>query len=125
MDRMLERAAEWGIETEYWDGCGRLRTVEPEILSHLLAALERDRESGERMLPRVVVMRAGRDRSLRLAAPERLALRWEIFAQHKIAEGTGVSPLLTIPRELPIGTFSLRVTATGPDTQRSEEAPLV
>jgi 4-alpha-glucanotransferase len=125
MDRMLERAAEWGIETEYWDGCGRLRTVEPAVLSHLLAALERDRESVERMLPRVVVMRAGRDRSLRLEAPEGAALRWEIFARHKIAEGTGVSPLLTIPRELPIGTFSLRVTATGPDNQRSEEAPLV
>src|SRR5215470_6481730 len=125
MDRMLERAAEWGIETEYWDGCGRLRTVEPEVLSHLLAALDRDRKSGGRMLPRVVVMRAGRDRSLRLEAPEGMALRWEIYSQHKIAEGTGVSPLLTIPRELPTGTFSLRVTTTGPATQRSEEAPLI
>ncbi len=123
MDRMLERAAVWGIETEYRDGCGRLRTVEPEVLSRLLSALERDREFSRRMLPRVVVIRAGRERSLRLAAAEGLALRWEIFSQHKIAEGT--SPLLAIPQDLPTGTFRLRVTATGPAVERSEEAPLV
>src|SRR5262249_46694347 len=125
MDRMLERAAVWGIETEYWDGCGRLRVVEPAALSRLLGALEREPEFGQRMLPRVVVIRAGHDRSLQLAAAEGLPLRWEIFSQQKIAEGKATSPVLTIPPELPVGTFRLRVTVADSAAQRSEEAPLV
>ena len=36
MDRISERAAQWGIETEYQDGLGRRRVVEPQVLARLL-----------------------------------------------------------------------------------------
>jgi 4-alpha-glucanotransferase len=39
MDGLKERAARWGIETEYWDGLGRHRAVEAETLSRLLDTL--------------------------------------------------------------------------------------
>ena len=39
MDRMSERAARLGIETEYWDGLGRHRTADPEALARLIDAL--------------------------------------------------------------------------------------
>jgi 4-alpha-glucanotransferase len=39
MDGLKERAARWGIETEYWDGLGRRRDVEPGTLLRLLDIL--------------------------------------------------------------------------------------
>jgi hypothetical protein len=39
MDGIEERAARWGIETEYWDGLGRHRIVEPAVLGRLLEIL--------------------------------------------------------------------------------------
>ena len=42
MERIEERAARWGIETQYWDGLGRRRSVEPETLARLLEILQPD-----------------------------------------------------------------------------------
>ena len=123
MDRIFERAASWGIETQYQDGFGRLRTVEPDVLSRLLDAIAPDGELAARMLPRTIVIRAQHDRTVRLAAAEGLALRWEIFSEQKIAEGRGISPLLMLPQELPIGIFRLRVTIPG--GHPTEEASLI
>ena len=39
MDGLKERAALWGIETDYWDGLGRRRGAEPETLLRLLDIL--------------------------------------------------------------------------------------
>jgi 4-alpha-glucanotransferase len=125
MDRDLERAAFWGIQTQYQDGLGCLRTVEPEVLSRLLGAIAPKGESVARMLPRTIVVRGQRDRVVRLAAPDGLALRWEIFSRQQIAEGTDISPLLTLPRGLPIAILRLRVTATTPSGDLIEEATLV
>jgi 4-alpha-glucanotransferase len=36
MGSIEERAAQWGIETQYWDGLGRHRVVEPQVLARLL-----------------------------------------------------------------------------------------
>jgi 4-alpha-glucanotransferase len=36
MDRIFERAAQWGIETQYVDGLGRRRVVEPQALARIL-----------------------------------------------------------------------------------------
>jgi 4-alpha-glucanotransferase len=36
MGSIEERAAQWGIETQYWDGLGRHRVVAPEVLARLL-----------------------------------------------------------------------------------------
>lgn len=125
MDRNSERAASWGIETQYQDGLGRLRTVEPEVLSRLLAAIAPDGEIAARMLPRTIILRSPADRGVRLAAPEGLALRWEVVSERTVAEGNDVSPLLMLPQELPIGMLRLRVTATTAAGRRTEEASLI
>src|SRR5215470_20234311 len=39
MDRMLEQAAQWNIETEHYDGLGRYWRVDPEVLRHILDAV--------------------------------------------------------------------------------------
>jgi 4-alpha-glucanotransferase len=123
MDSIFERAVLWGIETQYRDGFGRLRTVGPDVLARLLGIIAPTGELAARMLPRSIVLRAPRDRSVRLAAEEGLALRWEIASDEMIAEGNDVSPLLTLPQQLPIGTFRLRVTTAAGDL--TEEASLV
>src|SRR5439155_23204853 len=39
MDRIFERAAEWGIETQHVDGLGRRRVVEPQVLARILDSM--------------------------------------------------------------------------------------
>ena len=39
MDRIFERAAEWGIETQHVDGLGRCRVVEPQVLARILDSM--------------------------------------------------------------------------------------
>ena len=127
MDRNVERAALWGIETQYRDGLGCLRTAEPEVLSRLLGAIVPHGEPAARMLPRTIVVRGQRDCVVRPAAPDGVALRWEISSNQKVAEGSGISPALTLPRGLPTGISRLRVTATSPSGSGDlvEEATLI
>jgi 4-alpha-glucanotransferase len=125
MDRNLERAASWGIETQYRDGLGCLRAAEPEVLSRLLGAIAPHGEPAARMLPRTIVVRGQRDCVVRLAAPDGCALRWEISSNRKVAEGSGISPVLTLPQGLPTGLLRLRATATSPSGDLVEEATLV
>jgi 4-alpha-glucanotransferase len=125
MDRIFERAALWGVETEYRDAFGQLRRVEPDVLSRLLDALAVDGGTPQRMLPRTIVIRGHYDHRVRLVAAEGLPLRWEITSERTIADGEGISPLLTLPQGLPNGIFRLRVTVTGPAPQQSEDAALI
>jgi 4-alpha-glucanotransferase len=125
MDGILERAALWGLETEYRDGFGKLRTVEPEVLALVLNALAAGRDPADRITPRAVVVRDHADRSLRLAVAEGLPLRWEIFSQQKIAEGEGISPVLALPPVAQDGIFRLRVTVTSPPRPLVEDVCLI
>ena len=125
MDRVFERAALWGLETEYRDAFGHLRTVEPEVLTRILEVLAVGGEGTERMLPRTVVMRGHADQPLRLAAASGLPLRWEIVSEHKIAEGEGTSPLLVLPGALQNGIFRLCVTVTDRQGSLAEDACLI
>src|SRR6516162_4380244 len=125
MDRVFERAALWGLETEYRDAFGHLRTVEPESLTRILKALAVGGGRTERMLPRSVVIRGHGDQPLRLAAAGGLPLRWEIVSERKIAEGEGTSPLLVLPGVLQNGIFRLRVIVTDQRGSLTEDACLV
>jgi 4-alpha-glucanotransferase len=138
MDRLRERAAAWGIDTEYRDGFGRRRKVKPRVVSRLLAAVSAEREASVRLLPRTIVVRGEARPSLDVrrvdvrrvdvAAPDGAALRWEIFSDREIAAGGATSPGLTspglmLPRELPTGLLRLRVTAA--QGGATEEASLI
>ena len=39
MDRISERAAQWGVDIEHWDGLGRHWKVEPLVLERILEAI--------------------------------------------------------------------------------------
>ena len=39
MDRILELATKWNIDTEHYDGLGRHCRVEPAVLAHILEAI--------------------------------------------------------------------------------------
>lgn len=39
MDCVFERAAQWGVETQHYDGLGRHWTVEPDVLARILDAI--------------------------------------------------------------------------------------
>jgi 4-alpha-glucanotransferase len=123
MDRLGDRAAAWGIETQYTDGLGRRREAKPEVVLRLLAALARDPDRPARLLPRSIVVRGGGPRRIHVAAPTGAALEWEIFSDHSIASGTDVSPWLLLPPHLPRTVLRLRVTAL--DNASSDEATLI
>src|SRR5262245_32488181 len=121
MDPMLERAAAAGVEVRYHDGLGRLRTVEPQVLARLLEAIAPNGGASARMLPRTIVVRGSRRCELRPDIPDGEPLHWELSSDHRIADGTAVSPLLALPGDLPTGMFRVRVASPG----RSEETALV
>ena len=114
-----------GVATEYWDAFGRLCKVEPEVLSRLLDVLGEYASAADRMLPPVALVRGDFIPDIRLNAAEGLLFGWEIIADRKIAEGQGVSPLLTLPPGLPHGVFRLRLNVARVQDLHAEEMPLI
>ena len=125
MSDILERAARGGLETEYRDAFGHLRSVDTEVLARLLDSLAVEGQEPARLLPRTVVVRGKADRVVRLAVPEGLPLRWEIYSQEKLAGGEGLSPVLNLPGTLPNGVFRLHVTVATPAAPSSDAACLI
>ena len=124
MDGMLERAARWGVETEYRDGFGHLRSVEPQVLARIVDALAAGGDGAKRILPRTVVVRSGAEQDLHLAGSEGERLRWEIVSEKKIAAGEATAARLTLPA-LEDGVFRLCVTVPRPEGDRTESACLI
>ena len=125
MSDILERAARGGLETEYRDAFGHLRSVDTEVLARLLDSLAVEGQEPARLLPRTVVVRGQADRVVRLAVPEGLPLRWEIYSQEKLAGGEGLSPVLNLPATLPNGVFRLHVTVATQAAPSSDAACLI
>lgn len=123
LDTIDERAALWGIDTQFEDGFGEQRRAKPEVVARLLRALAVGGEPGRRMLPRTVVLRRGGRNAVRIEAPAGLALRWEVLADRTVATGSGSSPDLILPENLPIGLLRLRVTPV--PGSLTEEATLI
>jgi 4-alpha-glucanotransferase len=73
MDPINERAARWGIDTQYHDAFGNLRTVEPEVLDRFIDLLAR---GGEAPAPKATP--ATRERAFQGSTQERV---WGIAAQ--------------------------------------------
>ena len=60
-----------------------------------------------RLIDPTVVLRHGRPTRLRVRAPARSKVRWEIFADAGLRSGEGRGSHITLPGDLPIGTFRL------------------
>ena len=121
MDRIEERAARWGIESQYHDAFGRSCSAAPETLNRLLQMLGHNREPAQRRVPQTVVLRSNRDASVSLQAPPGTPVAWSIKAEDTFALGVGEAPVVRLPADLPVGSFTLQVRV-GDD---SEEATLL
>ena len=75
MDGLKERAAQWGIETEYWDGLGRHRAVEAETLACLLDTLTK---AGPPVAPSASPAGSGHAYQGKESAPKKL---WALAVQ--------------------------------------------
>src|SRR5688572_7937019 len=105
MDPIQERAARWGIESEYHDAFGRLRVVEAETLNRLQQLLSRDGEPPQRRVPATVVIRRGQEASVTLQAPPGTPANWTIDGVETIAQGIGEAPVIRLPAGLPVGSY--------------------
>lgn len=115
MTGISERAAQSGIETEYWDAYGRRRVVGAEVLARLVEVLSVTGNETPRMAPKTVVLRQGSSRfALPLNAPEHSTLRWQISLDQRTVGGEGQSRSIELPDNLPVGTFPLRIEVTSP-----------
>jgi len=120
MDPIAELAAVWGLETEFRDAFGKIRTVEPAVLALLLEAFPEGGKAPE-MLPRSIVLRKGRDHTIRLNASAGVALRWSLHGEGRIvAHGQAVSPALTLPADVPNGIFRLDVALEAPSAPQED-----
>jgi 4-alpha-glucanotransferase len=122
MDRIEERAARLGIESQYHDAFGRLCQVEPDVLNQLQELLAGSSEPVPRRLPTTVVIRRNREASVTLQAPPGTPVTWTIGGDETIAKGVGEAPVVRLPADLPIGSFTLR---TGFGEEREEATLLV
>jgi hypothetical protein len=105
MDRIEERAAQWGIESQYHDAFGRLRQVEPEVLSGLLELLSGNGALVQRRTPATLVVRHNREASVTVQAPPGTRVSWSIGGEESLAEGVGEAPVVRLPDDLPSAAF--------------------
>ena len=54
MDGVFERAAQWGVETQHYDGLGRHWTVDPAVLARVLEAIGATDGAPEPQAPQAV-----------------------------------------------------------------------
>jgi 4-alpha-glucanotransferase len=125
MDQIFERAAVWGLETDYRDAFGKMQAVEPAVLSRLLEAFPVQGPSA-RVVPRSVVFRPGAERVIRLDSPDGVPIHWALRSRAGYrAEGTAVSRRLTLPADLPDDVFHLDVTIGAPSDANEHAAVVV
>src|SRR5262245_17668901 len=125
MRNIFERASQLGIETEYWDALGTHRTADPEALERMIAALSVNGAGPPRLLPRTCVVRDRRDRQVRMDGAHGCEVAWTITDDRHRWHGTGTSPVLALPDDLPVGTYRLEVAARLPEGERLEDATLL
>src|SRR5512133_2711885 len=102
MNDMSDLATQWGVASEYFDAFGNRRTVDGDVLAHVVDAISSGRPPSHRILPATVVVRHGRGDRIEIAGRDSdPSLRWEIIADGRvIASGTRAP----ITPDVPIGT---------------------
>ncbi|MCW2597772.1 MAG: 4-alpha-glucanotransferase [Jatrophihabitans sp.] len=133
-DALRDLAAAYAIDTEYWDWQGQAQSVTASTLRAVLQAFDVDastpeacatelarirRERRERVLPRCVVVRAGRPNTVAVGAGGAAAARIEFeggAAPRPVpiaAEPDRGSSEITLPADLPTGYHRLAVELDG------------
>src|SRR5262245_65570324 len=103
MNDISDLAAQWGVAADYYDAFGRRKTVEPDVLAHIVDAVSGGRPHPARLLPETVVLRHGRGDRIPIAGRESDAsLTWEVTCDDRIvARGNGAP----IAPDVAIGTY--------------------
>jgi 4-alpha-glucanotransferase len=121
-----ERAALWGIQTQYWDALGTHRTADPEALGRMVEALSAStRPPQPRMLPTTCVIRGGREPRVPVDAAADRQIEWTLSSDRRDISGTGAPPQIELPADLATGAYRLRCTTRTPQGLRHEDANLL
>src|SRR3954454_19837604 len=118
---LFAKAADLGIQTEYFDGQGHRRTTGADALQIILDAMPATQP--RRLLSQPVVVRRGRQARSEVSDTARFPLHWKITrGSADIAEGTAHDRTVEWPGDLTVGTYLLHLTdASG----MSEQAPFI
>ncbi|MGX7741329.1 4-alpha-glucanotransferase [Rhodopseudomonas parapalustris] len=118
---LLSKAAELGIQTEFYDGQGSRHVTPPEALGLIIDAMPQP--AAHRLLDRIVVIRQGEPNHSQLSAQAAFPVRWRIVGDAAtLAEGDAGERMVTWPHDLPSGTYRLQLSdASG----HNEELPLL
>ena len=128
MDSLAERAARWGIETEYFDAFGQRQTVGPAALERILDAVGASGvPPGDGTAPASVVLRRGQAGRLKLDRLDPQAIvRWEVTdAKGAVAHGEGPAHDCHLPDNLPVGSYTLRLRFQGSSGEENRTAVLL
>ncbi|RED30549.1 4-alpha-glucanotransferase [Rhodopseudomonas thermotolerans] len=118
---LFTRAAELGIQTEFYDGQGHRHITPPEALALITEAMPQPAE--RRLLDRIVVIRRGETCRSELGVQAALPVRWRIIGEAAtLADGVADERSLTWPQDLPPGSYRLRLSDASGHT---EEQPLL
>jgi 4-alpha-glucanotransferase len=125
MTDWAERASAWGIDAAYVDAQGIPRRADDGALAVLIDVVSQGAAAlPARRLPATVVMRQGGAASVVLARPAATA-DWIITAEgRQVATGVA-SDVLTLPADLPVGSYRLDLLVRGTDGHALESATLL
>jgi 4-alpha-glucanotransferase len=118
---LFTKAAELGIQTEFFDGQGHRHVTDAAALQIIIDAMPV--RAPHRFLTAPVVVRPGHDARTELTDAATFPLHWKItLGPALIAEGTTDTPLIDWPRGLAVGTYRLHLTDA---SQFFEQAPFI
>lgn len=108
MQHVAARAADLGIDREYYDALGTLRRVPDEVVMHLVRALDRS-DAAPSSVPASLIWRRGRTESLQPELPFG-TFQWFLYGRDgrdPIASGHDEAGALRLPDTVPPGTYTL------------------
>ena len=118
---ILSKAAELGIQADFFDGHGHRRQTDAAALNIIIDAMPV--RTPRRFLNTPVVVRLGCNTRTELTDAATFPLRWKITLGPKlVAEGTAQQRTIDWPVGLPVGTYRLHLTDA---SQFCEEAPFI
>src|SRR4051812_45598167 len=127
MDPLAERAAQWGVDREYRDARGELRTSPPDALAKILDALGSADASPDSALPSTFILRRGRPLQPSMPdLPPDTVIGWRISSgTGPLAGGAAAPAEFALPDDLPLGTYQLRLTVASGGRQTQHQATLL
>jgi 4-alpha-glucanotransferase len=113
MDRLAARAAEWGLESDYYDARGTYRTVPDHALRRLLASLDSQDAATKRGATRTLIWRRGHTQSIEIDDGESAA-SWRLTGGIcELASGALRNGRFELPDHVPLGFFRVAWSAAG------------